>query len=35
METAVLVYGLGALLIGLVALYFGYRELKLKRRELH
>ena len=30
METAIIVYGLGALLIGLIALYFGYRELKRK-----
>ena len=34
METAVLVYGLGVLLIELIALYFGYRELKLKK-DLH
>ncbi len=33
MEVAVIVYGLGALLVGLIALYLGYRELKLKRRE--
>jgi len=30
MEKAVLAYGLTALLIGLVALYLGYRELKKK-----